>query len=162
MEVPNNYSWMWRKILKFRVIVLPLIKLNLSTNGCSNFWDGPWAIQGHILSKRFNFQQMQQAGISSTAMAKDFIHDGVLSLPYLSNQAIRSNGIFSKLNITLMSYRTILCGLSKAKSILSTWFMKSYLGSKPCQDWDSVGEFGPISPCLEKTCFCGRLWMMLY
>lgn len=90
MTVPQNSSWTWRSLLMSRSYLLPFIKVNLSPYSAAKFWYAPWMAEGLILCKLFIPQQILQSGISSFAIATDFIVDGRLLLPYTSNQDIRA------------------------------------------------------------------------
>lgn len=76
-------------ILKLIDLYLLQIRLLVSQVGVLNFWHELWTRKGMILETVLSFNQKNQTGSPNDAKPGDFIINGLISLPYSSNQTIK-------------------------------------------------------------------------
>lgn len=80
VKIPNDPSWVWRKILNLRPLVQPHIKYNIGDGQLTSLWFDNWHPLGPLLSK-FGPRIVYDSGISKDAFVKAIIKDNQWAFP---------------------------------------------------------------------------------
>lgn len=80
MIEPTDCSWIWRKVLQFRSLVLSLLTFKIG-NGCNiSLWFDPWWNNECLASDKYE-TIISQSGLSPNVVVNDLIHTGLWVLP---------------------------------------------------------------------------------
>lgn len=81
MEPKVYHSWVWKSVLKLRIVFKPLLYLSISTNSDANFWSSPWLDTGIFLSDVIPHSEIALTGIPYNAKASHYVREGRIVLP---------------------------------------------------------------------------------
>ena len=78
----KNYSisWTFRRLLKYRILALPFLRINVGRGDDTFFWYDPWTSIGPLITF-LGASAPTQLGILSDSMVSDYIVNGSWNLP---------------------------------------------------------------------------------
>lgn len=80
IQIPNDCSWIWRKVLDLRTTALQYIKYKIGNGRSSGLWFDPW-LSNVPLATSENDILIAQSGLPTNAQVSSIINNNYWSLP---------------------------------------------------------------------------------
>ncbi|XP_074378061.1 uncharacterized protein LOC141719583 [Apium graveolens] len=80
LNIPTDYSWIWRKVLKLRCIAIQFVSYSIGTGNSVSLWFDPWW-GGTYLAALYSSPIISQCGMHANDLVSKIICSGTWCLP---------------------------------------------------------------------------------